>query len=85
MGRLALSVKNLLTRSLGQLRDDCEEYDWIYLHGNDGYSPGLLVFFSQVVSQDDIENECYVEAQYIGLELLCEGHATGIIFLLAEG
>lgn len=27
------------------------------------------------MSQDDIENECHVEAQYVGLELLCEGYA----------
>lgn len=45
-GFVILLVKNVSTRSLGQLRDDCEEYDWIYLHSNDEYSPGPLVFFS---------------------------------------
>jgi hypothetical protein len=85
LGAVVLFAEDVPTRSLRKLVDDCEQYDRVDLHGHDGYSPGPFVFLPKVVSEDYIENERHVEAEYIGLEFLRKCHAAGVVFLRFGG
>ena len=48
-GIVILFVEYVPTRRLGELRDDGKQFDKVYLHGDDGYSPSPLAFLSEVV------------------------------------
>ena len=85
LGFVVLFMKNVPPGRLRELCDDCEEYDWIYLHGEDRYPPGPLVLLSEVVGEDEIEDECHIETEDVGLELLCERHAARVVFLRFGG
>ena len=84
-GLVVFFMKNVPTGRFRELGDDCKEYDWVYLHRDDGHSPGPLVLFSKVVGEDYVEDEGHVETKYVGLEFLREGHATSIVFLRFGG
>jgi hypothetical protein len=48
-GIVILFVEYVPTRRLGELCDDGKQYDGVYMHGDDGYSPSLLAFLSECV------------------------------------
>ena len=72
-------VEDEPTWGLGQAGGDAEEHDGIDLHDDDGKTPGPLIRLAQVVGQEDIDQEGHVEAQDVGLKLLGEGGAAGVV------
>lgn len=69
-GTVFLVVEDEPARRFGEAGRNGEEDDRVYLHDDDGETPGPLVGFAQIVGQDEVDQEGHIEAKDVGLEFL---------------